>query len=122
MMTPKLLTATTILCFAFSVLALSETASAQAGKEAREARILETAQQGARLAGGARFCRLDPEEIDAFIGLTDARIAVLARDDYEKVLGRLEFKNLLTAFSAKKPDGGCEALIASFNTVMNGSN
>lgn len=102
--------------------AVSSSVYAQSAKEQRETRIIETARQSAQLAGGARFCRVDPETIDAFIGYTDARLAVLARDDYEKVLGKLEFKNLLTAYSAKKPEGGCEALISNFNAIMRNAN
>lgn len=118
----KAIQSTAFIGLAATVIALTSPSMAQSSKEARESRILETARQSAQLAGGARFCRVDPEEIDAFIGLTDARIAVLARDDYEKVLGKLEFKNLLTAFSAKKPESGCEVLISRFNAVMRGSN
>lgn len=91
---------------------------AQTAKDKREAEIISVARQSALLAGGARFCRIDDETIEEFIGLTDARLAVLARDDYEKVMGKLEFKNMLTAHSAKMPDGGCETLIARFNAVM----
>ncbi len=103
-------------------ISLALPAHAQNTKEQREARIIDTARQSAQLAGGARFCRVDNETIDEFIGLTDARIAVLARDDYEKILGKLEFKNMLTAHSAKMPDGGCETLIARFNAIMRNPN
>lgn len=97
-------------------------AHSQSAKDQREARIIDTARQSALLAGGARFCRIDSETIDEFIGLTDARIAVLARDDYEKIMGKLEFKNMLTAHSAKMPEGGCEPLIARFNAMMRNPN
>lgn len=112
----------TAMCLGLALSAATFPASAQSAKEKREASILESARQSALLAGGARFCKVDPETIDEFIGLAEARIAVLARDDYEKVLGKLEFKNVLTAFSAKRPEAGCESLIASFNAVMRGAN
>ncbi|MEX0298470.1 MAG: hypothetical protein AB3N28_05330 [Kordiimonas sp.] len=118
----KFRSAKPLLSFCLLSISLALPAHAQSAKEQREARIIDTARQSAQLAGGARFCRVDNETIDEFIGLTDARIAVLARDDYEKVLGKLEFKNMLTAHSAKMPKGGCETLIARFNAVMRNPN
>jgi len=107
-----------LLSLAFTAFLISMPVFAQTAKDQREARILATAKQSAVLAGGARFCNVDDEMVEEFISLTDARIAVLAHDDYEKVLGRLEFKNIFSAYSAKMPEGGCEALLSSFNKVM----
>lgn len=113
---------TVIACSMLALSAFNFPTHAQSAKDEREAKIVSVARQAALLAGGARFCRIDDETIDEFIGLTDARLAVLARDDYEKVMGKLEFKNMLTAHSAKMPEGGCEALISKFNAVMRNPN
>jgi len=80
------------------------------GQSAQEKKLLQVARQSALIAGGARYCKLDTDDIEEFIGKTDARIVLLARDDYQKILGRLEFKNILAAASAKAPDMGCDKL------------
>jgi hypothetical protein len=84
----------------------------------QEHALLQTARKHAALAGGARFCKLDKDDIEEFISKADARLALLARDDYQKVLGRLEFKNLLAATSARAPDNGCAQLKIRFDTIL----
>jgi len=83
-----------------------------------ERRLIELAQTTAAIAGGARFCKLDPDDIEEFISKADAQIVLLARDDYQKVLGRLEFKNILAATSAREPVSGCQKLATQFNTML----
>lgn len=78
-------------------------ASAQSG----ETQLLQLARDSAVMAGGARYCKFDPDEIEEFVARAEARLSVLARDDYEKVLARLEFKNILDAYSVREPAGGC---------------
>lgn len=95
---------------------------AQVNQSTSEARVLDAAHKSAILAGGARFCNVDHETIDEFIGIAEARITLLAKDDYEKIIGRLEFKNLLTAFSAKEPEGGCEKFVDNFKFALKASN
>lgn len=87
----------------------STTASAQ------ETDLLRAARNSALIAGGARYCKFDPDEIEAFISRAEAQLSVMARDDYEKVLARLEFKNLLDAFSVKEPEGGCDSFQSLFD-------
>lgn len=84
----------------------------------QERRLIELAQTTAAIAGGARFCRFDTDDIEEFISKADARIVLLARDDYQKVLGRLEFKNILAATSARAPAVGCEKLSIQFDTIL----
>jgi len=84
----------------------------------QEQRLLHAARDYAAIAGGARFCKLDPDDIEEFIGKAYARIILLARDDYQKILGRLEFKNILAATSAKEPAEGCEKFREQFNLVL----
>jgi len=84
----------------------------------QERRLIELAQTTAAIAGGARFCRFDTDDIEEFISKADARIVLLARDDYQKVLGRLEFKNILAATSARPPAIGCEKLAIQFDTIL----
>ncbi len=73
------------------------------------------ARDSAILAGGGRFCKFDPDEVEEFISKAEARLSLLAKDEYEKVLARLEFKNNLDAFSVKEPSGGCSDFRAVFN-------
>ena len=88
------------------------------GMSTQERRIMELAKTTATIAGGARFCRFDPDDIEEFISKADARIVLLARDDYQKILGRLEFKNILAATSARAPASGCEKLAIQFDTIL----
>lgn len=85
---------------------------------ATEADLLIFARQSATVAGGAQFCKADEDMIDTFISRSEAKLAVLANDEYEKVLGRLEFKNVLAGASAKEPEGGCDAFIANFEKAV----
>lgn len=81
---------------------------------AQDSRILTMARDSAEYAGGGKYCKLDDDMVEDFIVKVDARMAFLARDDYEKILARLEFKNLLDVYSIKEPEIGCEAFEASF--------
>jgi len=90
----------------------------QNAQSAQELQLLQIARQTATIAGGARYCKLDIDDIEEFIGKADARIVLLARDDYQKILGRLEFKNILAAASAKEPTEGCKKLEDQFNTIL----
>lgn len=82
--------------------------------QAQDSRILTIARDSAEYAGGGKYCKLDDDIVEDFIIKVDARMAFLARDDYEKILARLEFKNLLDVYSVKEPKMGCEAFEASF--------
>ncbi|NVJ98458.1 MAG: hypothetical protein HWE25_09915 [Alphaproteobacteria bacterium] len=80
--------------------------------------ILVYARQSAIIAGGAQYCRADEDMIDEFVSKAEARIAYLAKDDYEKVLGKLEFKNVLAGASAKEPQKGCDAFVSDFEQTV----
>lgn len=84
----------------------------------QDSRILAMARDSAEYAGGGRFCGLDRDMVEDFIVKVDARMALLAKDDYEKILARLEFKNLLDVYSVKEPEAGCEAFEATFLRAM----
>jgi len=74
---------------------------------AQEDRLLALARESAIIAGGARFCRFDPDDIEEFTAKAEARLSSFAKDEYEKILARLEFKNILDAYTVKEPQGGC---------------
>ena len=103
-------------------LAMAMPLSAQSQAKTSEAQVISDAQKNALIAGGARFCKANPDSIEEFISISYARINMLAKDDYEQVIGRLEFKNMLAAFSAKEPNGGCESLIATFKAALRNAN
>ncbi len=86
-----------------------------AGASAQEDRLLALARDSAIIAGGARYCRYDPDEIENFTARAEARISSLAKDEYEKILARLEFKNILDAYTVKEPQGGCSDFRAVFD-------
>lgn len=86
--------------------------------QSQEGELLRVARDSAIIAGGGRYCKFDPDEIESFTARAEARLSVLARDDYEKVLARLEFKNNLDAFSARAPEGGCQAFKAIFDQAL----
>lgn len=94
-----------------SSLAGSVSASAQ------EARLLTIARESAIIAGGGKFCNFDPDEVEEFIAKSEARLSLLAGDEYEKILARLEFKNILDAYSVREPENGC----IMFRTVFDQS-
>jgi len=82
---------------------------------AQEDRLLALARDSAIIAGGARFCKFDPDDIENFTARAEARISSLAKDEYEKILVRLEFKNILDAYTVKEPQGGCSDFRAVFD-------
>ncbi len=82
---------------------------------AQEDRLLALARDSAIIAGGARFCKYDPDEIEDFTAKAEARLSSLANDEYEKILARLEFKNILDAYTVKEPQAGCGNFRAVFD-------
>ncbi len=72
------------------------------------------AQNGAILAGAGKYCNVDSDLLDEFTSSVEARIALLAKDDYEKIVGKLEFKNLLAAASARESLAGCDHIYDNF--------
>lgn len=107
---------TSVACLA-SLSAGSNAVFAQ-NQEAQEKALLLMARNAATIAGGARYCELDEDDIDEFITKVDAEIAYRSRDNYQKVLARLEFKNVLTAARAKEPEQGCKTLERTFSEAL----
>ena len=114
----RTLTLSLSLLAGFTIAASALQEQPQSGKNLQERRLLQVAQQSATIAGGARYCKLDVDDIEEFIGKADARITLMARDDYQKVLGRLEFKNILAASSVREPAEGCEKLAKQFDIML----
>jgi hypothetical protein len=79
---------------------------------------LVVARQMATTAGSAKYCKIRSDFIEQYISNAYARLALLARDDYEKVLARLEFKNFLTATSVRAPEIGCDDFTKQFLDYM----
>lgn len=94
-------------------LLLSAPASAQILKDTRTEATLYAAEAG-RLAGGAYFCNLDPEDVDTFIGLSQAKMSALARDKTDRIVASLEFSNNYSAWAAEPPDSGCQDFRKTF--------
>lgn len=103
---------------ACAVLATSLLASVAPTAHSQEGELLRLARDSAIIAGGGRYCKYDPEEIESFSARAEARLSVMARDDYEKVLARLEFKNMLDAYSARAPEGGCKNFKSVFDRAL----
>ncbi|NVJ69843.1 MAG: hypothetical protein HWE08_05785 [Alphaproteobacteria bacterium] len=85
---------------------------------ASETDLLQFARISATTAGGAQYCNADEDMIDEFIAKAEARLALLAKDEYEKVLGKLEFKNVLAGAAAREPQQGCDAFVKSFEEAV----
>lgn len=104
-----------------ATVAASFSANAQSQTNKREEAILKYARSNGILAGGAKYCRIENDLLEEYIAKTNAQIAFMAADDYQKVLGRLEFKNTLTAASVKQPKTSCDQLIEQFKEVLRNS-
>ena len=100
------------------VLALTFSSASTFAQSTRESDLLKVARDSAIVAGGGRYCKFDPDEVEEVIARSEARLSLYAKDDYEKVLARLEFKNVLDAFSVREPDGGCENFKAVFDQLL----
>ena len=74
---------------------------------ADEKTLLRIARDSAIVAGGAKYCKLDDDLVEEFIARAEARLSIMASDEYEKVLARLEFKNVLDAYTVRAPEKSC---------------
>lgn len=106
---------------AFALFGTAVTKASPREQNSSNTAVMQAAHEGAKLAGAARFCNVDSDLIDEFISTTHARIAMLAKDTYEKIAGRLEFKNLLDASSVKAPEEGCDLLSKNFAALVRNS-
>ncbi|MFC3050749.1 hypothetical protein [Kordiimonas pumila] len=80
--------------------------------------LVDFAHQSGTMAGGAQFCMAEEDTLEEYIGAVEARIALLAKDDYEKIFGRLEFKNTFAVSSATEPSSGCEQHMRAFSSII----
>ncbi len=83
-----------------------------------DTQLIAMARTAGSVAGAARFCEVEDDLIEEYIAKTEAKLAVRAQDEYEKVLARLEFRNILVAASAKAPNEGCRTFISAFETTV----
>lgn len=107
--------------FTVILLVLCSTAQAQSPSQSPSSALLSLAVDAGRLAGSARFCQADPDKVEAFISRMQGRLNAQSRDQVEKVLMNVEFKNQMTASSAKAPQGGCDAFLKLFDKILQDS-
>lgn len=98
--------------------ATSASANLQNPPAKLEEAILNYARTNGVVAGSAKYCKIADDLLEEYIAKTNAQIAFLARDDYQKVLGRLEFKNTMTAATVKKPKASCDEIEKRFKTIL----
>ncbi len=105
--------------FALSCLFIVQT-TAQANQEDAPLNPALTAYvlDAAKVVGGARFCKIEVDELEEFLVIAEARLSALSRDDFEKVSGRIDFKNYSAAASGKAPEGGCEKFQKQFQDIL----
>lgn len=73
------------------------------------------AQETGKLAGGASFCKVDPDILDDYISRAHAKIASTAADEQDLIVSRVEFNNVKTRESIEIPSVGCEKFLIIFN-------
>ncbi len=83
-----------------------------------EQSLVQLAVEAGRFAGSAEYCNIDQDKVDNFISRILGRIAAQARDDTERALLRIEFKNQRTAASVKEPVAGCEVFAREFEAIL----
>lgn len=67
------------------------------------------------IAGGANYCKIDPELIESYITRAQTRIAAEAHgDEVELVVARIAFTNGVNTASVTEPKGGCEGFAKIF--------
>lgn len=76
--------------------------------ESSDSRAQIWAKETGEIAGGAAFCKLDPEIVESYITRAQARIASEAHSDVELVVARITFSNTLNTTSISEPEEGCE--------------
>ena len=86
----------------------TESPEAQGDSDTEASRAMAWAREMGEIAGGATFCKMDPEVIENFILQALARIASEAHDDVDQVVSRITFNNTLDTSAIKEPKGGCD--------------
>lgn len=87
---------------------------AQEALKAERTRAEQWAEDTAKIAGAATFCKLDQEEIENYINRAHAKIAANAADEVDLVIARVHFSNIYSRASSIEPDEGCEAFTIYF--------
>lgn len=72
----------------------------------------------AALGGGARYCGEDKDVIAEFLVKAQNQLTKMAKDNYEQTFVRVEFKNLMTAFTVKKPEKKCAVIITELKSFL----
>lgn len=70
-------------------------------------RAKQWATDTAMVAGGAKFCELDPEILEIYITSAQAKIASVATDDVDLVVAKVEFSHVFSVAVSRAPLGGC---------------
>ena len=74
--------------------------------------------QVGRMAGAARFCQVEEQQMEEFLSITEGRINTLAQNNYERILGKIDFKNYMAAAAGKAPEKGCAVFLQSFRAQL----
>ena len=85
-----------------------------AEQDATKSRAYTWAIETSLIAGGANFCKIDPELIESYITGAQTRIASEARGEVELVVARIAFSNGVNTASIIEPVGGCDDFAERF--------
>lgn len=96
------------LVFVFTLVALPALAQ-KAPEPTSEA--MDAGAAAGRFAGKADFCLATEDDLEDYISLAHARIAIAATDKLDRVLGELEFSNHYSMAKTREPPEGCEAVL-----------
>ncbi|WCL55721.1 hypothetical protein [Gimibacter soli] len=88
------------------------------GTAMAEDSLMDAVRDSARILGAAQYCDAPEDMTDEYIARAEGGFARLAKDDFEKHMARIEFKNLSAAASAKAPSDGCDAFLSRFETML----
>jgi hypothetical protein len=107
-------------CCAFTLTSMGNLAFAQQlnrgeAVDTNDSRAQIWAGETGVIAGGANFCKIDPELIESYISRAQARIASESRSDVELVVARITFSNTMNTSSISEPEGGCEDFADRFD-------
>jgi len=75
---------------------------------------MEAGAAAGRVAGKADFCMAEQDDLEDYVSLAHARIAIAAADKLDQVLGELEFSNYFSISKTREPAEGCEAVLKAF--------
>ena len=99
-------------------MAAAQPDAAKRDDEARSPASIFATETG-RIAGNAEFCEIDPELVEEFLSIAEARIIALASDDVDLAVSRFEFSNSQSRAAITEPDGGCDNFSIYFAAQKN---